>query len=144
MAKLDLKDAFLFLNVCEETSWYQCFVFEGKTYRWKRMIWGTNFAPFVMSTLLRSFSIMVPKIMKCDNLKAILQYIDDFLILGDKDSVNKALKVLRNLLEECGFVVSEEKTSSEAQTKIDWLGFLIDGNTIRIDQKRIWKIQAGL
>lgn len=108
------------------------------------MIWGTNFAPFVMSTILRAFSIMVPKIMKTDRLKAILQYIDDFLILGDKQSVEKALKVLRDLLVECGFAISEEKTSTEAQTKIDWLGFLIDGDTIRVDKKRIWKIQAGL
>lgn len=108
------------------------------------MIWGTNFAPYVMSTILRAFAIMVPKIMKRKGLKAILQYIDDFLLLGDKESVNLALKVLRDLLESCGFVISEEKTSKEAVTEIDWLGFHLDGDTIKVDKKRIWKIQAGL
>lgn len=55
------------------------------------MIWGTNFAPSMMTKILKAFADAMPKLNKVGKLAAVLQYIDDFLILGDEAAVNNTL-----------------------------------------------------
>lgn len=59
------------------------------------MIWGTNFAPAIMTKILKAFADVVPKLNDKGKLCAVLQYIDDFLILGDETAVNNTLSLLK-------------------------------------------------
>lgn len=91
-AKVDLKHAFMHFPVSEKFAQYQGVIFNGKIYRYKKLAWGTSFAPFA----LQSFSSLIVRHLKekFNKINAYV-YMDDFLITGvSREEVNNALNYL--------------------------------------------------
>jgi len=64
-------------------------------------------------------------------------YVDDFLIVGQReDDVNKALSLLKEKIRELGFKLNEKKSSANATTAVEWLGFTLVPNRIELDRNK--------
>ena len=76
---MDLKHAFMHFPVSDKFAQYQGVIFDDKIYRYKKLAWGTSFAPFA----LQSFSSLIARYLKekFDKIHAFV-YMDDFLITG--------------------------------------------------------------
>ena len=133
VAKLDLSNAFMHFKVDKKLQEYQCFSFEDKIYSYTRLTWGTSIAPYV----LQSFMTAICEYVMVQTTATVMVYMDDFCITGMSNrEVNLALKILRMTLSKVGFQINNEKSSPCAQTEIDWLGFKLSANTLKLDEKK--------
>jgi len=135
MAKVDLSNSFLAINVTEETKRMMGFFIGSQPYRFTRAMWGLKGSPCILSEINRVLRLVVLKEM--DDKVEVTVYVDDFLIVGrNKNDVNDALHCLKDTIKKVGFKVNDRKSSQEAGQEVDWLGFKLLPNRLELSPEK--------
>ena len=72
----------------------------------------------------------------CSSQKYYLRYVDDFILLGDKELIRKVPKIKQFLKDKLDLEISDKKTRFQQITKgIDFLGYYIKPNYILVRRK---------
>lgn len=120
---LDLKDGFYQVPLRKEDRQKTAFLAGGRLFQFKVMPQGFKNSPAIFQRFMNNtFQDMIGK--RC------LIYIDDILVFGkDKQEHDENLKSVLQRLKECNLIENMEKRV-ECQTRIKFLGYLIEENSI--------------
>ena len=122
MVKIDLKDAYFTVPLCQEDQKFIRFMWEGTLYEFACL-------PFDLSSTSRVFTkIMKPVVALLRQLGIrMIIYLDDLLIMAQsQDLLNCHVSTVRNLLENLGFIINYLKSVLIPATQMEFLGILID------------------
>ena len=74
------------------------------------------------------------------------RYADDITFSGNKEVINdKLLECLKNIIDECGFVINEKKTRfANRGSRQEVTGLIVNNNTINVTRKYIREIRQEL
>ena len=138
MVKLDLKNAYLTVSVHPNSQKFLRFIWQGQAYQFLALPFGLNKAPRIFTKLLKP----VVAFLRTRNIR-ILIYLDDILLIGS------SVKILRDhttlvidLLQNLGFIINFEKSVLTPSPVLEFLGFLINSNTMRfyLPQAKVTKV----
>jgi len=122
MVKLDLKDAYFTVPICEE---HQCFL----RFVWKGLKFQFVCLPFGLSSAPRAFTkIMKPvvAVLRASGIRVVI-YLDDLLFLNSTEQgVAKDLGTAVELLERLGFIINWPKSSIIPSQIMQYLGMVIN------------------
>lgn len=128
MASIDLKDAYLSVAIWEEHRKYLRFPWRKKVYEFQCLPFGLSSAPRVFTKLLKP----VLAHLRQQGIRLIM-YLDDMLVMAQsRTALEKQLIQIISLLETLGFVVNREKSQLQPTQSIQYLGFLIDSQQMKI------------
>ena len=140
MSKLDLSDAYYSIPIDKHSRRYLQFIFEGKLYQFKVLVFGLNTVP-------RIFSICMKPVVAFIRLKGIMIiiYLDDILLAAR--TYHECLcqtNFATDLLESLGFRINREKSQLIPSQHIPFLGFVVDSTTmiIGLPLEKIASIQS--
>ena len=127
-SKVDIKQAFHQLELEEECRHITTFISPMGLMRYKRLMFGLSSAP-------ETFQKTIEFIAR--GLKGVLIYIDDMIIFGRDESEHK--ENLRNLLEMLKYynVILNEGKCQYGMLKLEFLGFHISSQGIRISEEKV-------
>jgi len=128
MAATDLKDAYLSVAIWEVHGKYLRFPWWGKVYKFQCLPFGLSTAPHVFTKLLK------PVLIHLGHQRIrFIKYLDDILVMAQsRMELEKQLGQITSLLEMLGFVVNREKSQLHPAQRIQYLGFLIDPQGMKI------------
>ena len=128
MASIDLRDAYYTVPIAESHRKYLRFMWKGSLWQFKAMPNGLASAPRIFTKLLKPvFAAMRAK------GHTIVAYIDDTLIIAkSKELAEKAVIETAQLLSEIGFVIHPKKSVLMPLQNIQFLGFVLDSNAMKI------------
>ena len=135
MGKIDLKDAHFSVKIdIKHTT-------KSKSYQYRALPFGLATAPRVFTKVMRkAVSHLREKGIR------LVHYLDDILILGETLSTFQT-SVLDTAawLKKLGFVLNMKKCIFFPQTEIEFLGFLINSQTLKISlpKSKVHKIAKG-
>ena len=93
-----------------------------------RLCFGLSYAPFIFNRI----SNTIVRTMARRGFRAVVNFLDDFLIIGStKEECQRGLVTLINLLHYLGFNVSWRKVVSPTQ-RITFLGIELDSSTMSL------------
>ena len=128
MTKVDLKDAYFMIPVASNMKRLLRFRWQGKAYQFNCLPFGLSSAPWVFTKTTRS----IVTILRTLGLKIII-YIDDILIMADSQAMAREhTAALIFLLENLGFIINHPKSLLDPTQEIDFLGFMINSETMEI------------
>lgn len=128
MTSIDLKDAYLSVQVHKSSQRYLRFQWEGKCYTFRGLPFGLNTAPRVFTKLTKPVVSFLRK-----RGVRMIAYLDDFLLLGStKTESNTNTSMAVQLLQSLGFTVNREKSHLEPCQQITFLGFIINSETLTL------------
>ena len=141
MASIDLKDAYYSVPIAVEDRKFLRFRWKGNLYQYTVMPNGLACAPLYFTKLLNPvFAYLRSMGHEC------FQYIDDSFIVADTfhDCLNSIYKV-KEVLESLGFVVHPEKSIFQPMTKITFLGFDLDSQTmiVSLNEDKVEKFKKA-
>jgi len=138
MASLDLKDAYLSVAIWEHHRKYLRFPWQGKVYEFQCLPFGLSSAPRVFTKLLK------PVLAKLRHQgMRLIMYLDDMLVMAQsKMELESQLAQITSLL---GFVINWEKSQLLPTQMIQYLGFLIDSQEMKIllTEERIGQLSTA-
>lgn len=122
MATIDLKDSYYLVAIHNRHRKYLRFKF-------KKILYEFNCLPFGLCTAPRVFAKLLKPVSQWLRVRGVISaaYIDDKLIIAP--SYNQCLidvSRARKLLESLGFVLNLDKCQLEPNTRIKFLGVIID------------------
>ncbi|XP_058125134.1 uncharacterized protein K02A2.6-like [Anopheles ziemanni] len=129
--KLDLKDAYFHVELHEDVRHITTFMTANGLMRFRRLPFGLSCAPELFQRIMERILI---------HCKGIIVYLDDVLLFAPcKQELQKNVSEVKTLLRRHNLTVNEEK-SSYNQTKVDFVGFSLDGKGILPTQGKISEI----
>lgn len=142
MATLDLKDAYLLVNIHKDSRKYLRFIFEQKIYEFNVLPFGLNTAPFVFTKITKP----IVKLLRTAGMLSTL-YLDDWFLLGRTSSdclLN--LNITKKLLISLGFIINEEKSIFVPSMTCKFLGMIISSHeqTLSLPQEKRARISSVL
>ena len=141
MTNLDLKDAYLSVEIHPQSQKYLRFCWKTKTYQFKALPFGLNIAPMIFTRLMKPVASYLPK----RGVRLVI-YLDDMLIIGASPEETSQFTVMAiKLLESLGFIIINKEKSIMTPTQvIQFLGFIINSNTMMILllQEKVNKLQT--
>uniref|UniRef100_A0A8R1DHX7 RNA-directed DNA polymerase n=1 Tax=Caenorhabditis japonica TaxID=281687 RepID=A0A8R1DHX7_CAEJA len=132
-SQIDLKDAYLQVEMDEESQHLAVINTHKGLFKYKRMAFGLKTAPAI-------FQRIVDKMIS--GLSGVAAYLNDVIVSAD--SMEEHETNLRNLfkrIEEYGFRVSPDKCTF-ARSEISFLGFIVDTKGRRPDPKKTSAIRT--
>ena len=128
LVKIDLKDAYLTVPIWKNHQKYLRFLWKGSMLEFGCLPFGLATAPRVFTKLMKP----VVGALRQRGIRLII-YLDDLLIMAEThdQALHHAASTL-NLLEGLGFLVNYQKSQLLPSQKIEFLGFLIDSNTMTL------------
>ena len=128
LTKLDLSDAYYSIPIDKHSRRYLQFIFEGKLYQFKVLVFGLNTAPRIFSKCMKP----VVAFIRSKGILIII-YLDDILLAARTYheclcQTNFAI----DLLESLGFRINREKSHLIPSQHIPFLGFVVDSTTMTI------------
>lgn len=130
--KLDLKDAYYHIELHEQVRHYTTFMTANGLMRFTRLPFGLSCAPELFQRTMEKLLV------KCKN---VIIYLDDILVYGRTlDELRRCVAAVKEVLRSNNLTVNEDKSEYD-QTKVDFLGFTIDGTGILPMEKKISDIQ---
>ena len=142
MASVDLSDCFWGVPVAEQDQRFVAFEWKGQKYCFRVLPFGLSVSPYFVTKLYRH---VVEHLQQKGH--RVIMYIDDILILGkDKDTCQRSLRALLELLQDLGAVVNEAKSHLTPTQRLEYLGFELDSVGMRIwaPPKKIKNMAKGL
>lgn len=145
MISIDLKDSFHHIPVNEESSEYIGIEFENKYYIWNVLPFGYKLSPFFFCKTMRS----VIQYLREKGLRIII-YMDDMILLSDKDSIAEEAEFVQKTLIDLGFHINYDKSSLEPKTWCEFLGFIVDScgvngkPILKVPKHKIKKIRKDI
>lgn len=135
MAKIDLKDAYLLINIHKDSRKYLRFMWEDITYEFNVLPFGLNTAPYIFTKIMKPIAKLLRT---CGYLSTI--YLDDLHLIGQSynnclDNINTTTK----LLESLGFIINKDKSDLLPSKQCKFLGLIIDSENFQVllpDEKR--------
>lgn len=135
MASLDLKDAYFLVSIHPCHRKYLRFQWQDQLFEFNVLPFGLNTAPYVFTKLLKP----VMSLLRSLGILCSI-YLDDFWTTASSiQNCRKNITQARNILESLGFLINEEKSSTEPDTTCKYLGFVIDSKKFHLrltDEKR--------
>ena len=132
MATVDLKDAYYSVPMASEHQKYLKFMFNGKLYQYTCLPNGLGCAPRLFTKLLKpAYSHL--------RQKGFISsaYIDDCYLQGDTfEDCKKNVELTVDLFQRLGFTINQEKSVVIPQNKAEFLGFVIDSQSMTVTLKR--------
>ena len=117
LAKIDLKDAYLSVQMRENCRRFLRFQWKGVIYEFVCLPFRLASVPWAFTKLLRPVVAHLWRVM----IRVII-YLDDILIVqASREATSQAVKIVRRLLESLGFVISEEKSEEDPTQKIEYI-----------------------
>ena len=128
MASIDLKDAYLSVAVRTEYRKFLCFVWAEQTYEFHCL-------PFGLSSALRVFTKFLKPVvglLRRQGIRLVI-FLDDMLVLAQaKGDLVAWMDQIAQLFSLLGLSVNLEKSQLTPAQQIQFLGFLIDSQNLRI------------
>ena len=141
MAKLDIKEAYRIIPIHPDDHRFFGVCWQGQVYVDCQLPFGLASAPVIFSALGEALEW----ILRQRGVKAVIHYIDDFLLLGPPSSpeCKEALAVTHQTCQELGVPIAPEKTEGPI-TSITFLGIQLDSTsmTVSIPQDKLTKLQS--
>ena len=139
MAKVDIKDAYYSVPILEEHQKFLKFRFKGKLYKYVCLPNGLSSGPRKFTKLLK------PPLSAMRKLgTTISAYIDDLFLsaITREECHQKVLKCVE-ILDSLGFVVHPDKSQFSPSKEMEYLGFLINSETmtVKLTRGKILKLQ---
>ena len=135
-ARIDLKDAFLSVEIHPNSQPYLTFSWRASLYCWTRLPFGLKTSPRIFTKLLKP---VVATLRKEGIL--IIVYLDDFLLIGDSpQSLRSHVQRTTTLLTALGYTINREKSALDPSQRVTFLGYIIDSVNMRLsvpDEKLI-------
>lgn len=119
LTSIDLKDAFLHVLITPSQRKYLQFQWKDKIFQFRTLPFGLCASPLVFTKVLRP-------ILRWARRRGIrlTAYLDDLLVMAQTEEKSRQDTILvRNKLTELGFIINQEKSSTEPSQTIDHLGF---------------------
>ena len=128
LVSIDLKDAFLSINLHPSSCKFTVFQFNNCRYMYKMLPFGLTSAPRVFSKVLR------PVVTQLRSLGIkITAYLDDILIAASsKEICFNHLGIAMKLLQNLGFIINFEKSHMIPTKEIQHLGYIWDSQTMTL------------
>ena len=141
MAKLDIKEAYRIVPIHPDDRRFLGVCWQGQVYVDCQLPFGLASAPVIFSALGEALEW----ILRQRGVKAVIHYIDDFLLLGPPSSpeCKEALAITLQTCQELGVPIAPEKTEGPG-TSITFLGIQLDSTsmTVSLPQDKLTKLQA--
>ncbi|PIC40074.1 hypothetical protein B9Z55_011551 [Caenorhabditis nigoni] len=129
---VDLKDAYLQVELSEESKELCTINTHRGLYQYQRLAFGTKTAPMVFQRIMDKM---------ISGLDGVTAYLDDIIIVGSTEKEHKDnLFKLFSRITEYGFRVKLEKCRF-LEEEIKFLGFIVDKNGRRPDEEKIRAIK---
>ena len=130
-SQIDLSDAYLQLELDEESKNLVVINSHRGLYRYNRLPFGVKTAPAIFQSIMAKMTA---------GLKGVATYLDDILVKGDdKTEHDQNLMALFERINDYGFKVKIEKCSFH-QKQVKFLGYLVDKNGRKPDPEKITAI----
>lgn len=127
-SKIDLSDAYLQVEVDEESKRLMTINTHRGLYTFNRLAPGIKSAPGIFQQIIDA---MVA------GLNGVIAYFDDILIFSqDEETHIESLKLLFKRLEDFGFTIKDEKVHL-MQPEIKYLGYIVNDQGITTDPEKI-------
>ena len=139
MIKIDLKDAYFTVPLCQEHQKFVRFNWEGTLYEFACLPFGLSIAPRVFTKILKPVVALLRQL----GIRLII-YLDDLLIMAQsKEILNCHASTTLHLLENLGFTINYLKSVLIPATKMEFLGFLIDSQamTLALPRDKVRKVK---
>ena len=122
MSCIDLKDAYLSVQIRESSQKYLCFQWRNRSFAFQGLSFGLNTAPRVFTKILKPIAAYLWK-----RGIRIIVYLDDFLNLGSSIEDSRATTLLTlDLLHWLGFTINWEKSILVPSQSLTFLGLCIN------------------
>lgn len=132
-SKLDLKAAFWLIRLSEDSKQYCAFSINGNVYQFTVSPFGIKTSPSALIKFLHQI------LNKYDNF--CIHYFDDILIFSNSLEEHLVhLNIIFNTLKENGMKLNLQKCLI-AQKEVEYLGHILSGQGIKIDETRIKEIR---
>ena len=128
LVKLDLKDAYLTINVAEEFRKYLKFFWRNKIMEFTSLPFGIAIAPRVFTKIMK-----VPiAILRRLGIRLVI-YLDDIMIMNQSLSgIQSDLSTAVYLLENLGFLINQKKLVLVPTHVTEFLGFTVNSETMTL------------
>ena len=128
LVKLDLKDAYLTINVAEEFRKYLKFFWRNKIMEFTSLPFGIAIAPRVFTKIMK-----VPiAILRRLGIRLVI-YLDDIMIMNQSLSgIQSDLSTAVYLLENLGFLINQKKSVLVPTHVTEFLGFTVNSETMTL------------
>lgn len=128
MAKLDLANMYLTLGLALDSRKFFGFRNKGVRKRYKRMPFGAKLGAAVLS----AFMAEVLAIASFYGIKTVINYMDDFFIVGETYAeCLRNLKLLISILSRHGWTIAEDKTTMPSQL-MTFIGVQLDSRNLTL------------
>ena len=128
MASIDLKDAYYSVNIDEE---FRKFL----KFEWNNSLYQFTCLPNELSSAPRMFTKLMKPVFSSLRSKGFISvyYLDDSWLAGStREECLENINATRTLLTEAGFVINEEKSVLTPSQHIQFLGFILDSNSMTV------------
>lgn len=128
MTKIDLKDAYYFINIHRDFRKYLRFQFEEELYEFNVLPFGLSTAPYIFTKIMKP----IVRILRSAALLSI-NYLDDYCLMGQtyEECLNNTKQTFK-LLTSLGFIINKEKSCMIPSKICTFLGFVLDSEKFQI------------
>lgn len=141
MASIDIADAYYTVPIHTAYQKYLKFQWQGMLYQYTALPNGYSDAPRVFTKLLKPVFAQLRRLGH-----VVVGYIDDIYLQGNTElECHKAVKTATELLENCGFVIHQEKSCFVPAKRAVYLGFEINSAEMTVsltEDKKLKYIQS--
>ena len=128
MFKLDLKDTYFMVLVAEEHQKFLSFQWKKKCFNFTCLPFGLSAAPWTFTKVTRP----VIQFLRARGVRMVV-YLDAMLFLQqEEEGLLEIRGVVLDLFENLGFLVNYKKSELSPVQKINFLGFMIDSQEMKI------------
>ena len=141
LVKLDLKDAYLTINVAERFRKFLKFFWRNKIWEFTSLPFGIAIAPRVFTKIMK-----IPiAILRRLGIRLVI-YLDDILIMNQSlTDIISDLSTAVYLLENLGFLINQEKSVLVPSHITEFLGFTVnlETMTLSLPKDKVMKIKEN-
>lgn len=141
LVKLDLKDAYLTINVAEKFRKFLKFFWKNKIMEFTSLPFGIAIAPRVFTKIMK-----IPiAILRRLGIRLVI-YLDDILIMNQSlTGIQSDLSTAVYLLENLGFLINQEKSVLVPSHVTEFLGFTVNSETMTLSlpKEKVIKIKQN-
>jgi len=128
MATMDLKDAYYLIPISEECKKFIRFQWKNDIYEFNCLPFGLNISPYIFTKVLK----VAMTHLRTLGLTSI-DYLDDLIFIEEsKHKCEDNIKMTREVLENLGFLINDQKSQLIPSQSVKYLGFIINSSAYNI------------